>query len=273
MLYGVTFCLIFKNDWIDLCTFEDHKQQEVDRGAPSWRPEVRLKMKLIQITVMLSRHSAERHLSKDETSKRTYIHTLDSCSESDENQMEEIKMKIKLNRDVFGKIKGSMESHPSLRYRKSTPLKWQNITCLRDTILCQQNENTFSHSPSLHSVHESGENTVWFLCGEQKHGAGIENQVTVWRVLLVLWCLGGSSLNCLIFHLHEKTDVNWLLSLLSLAHWRSSSTGEHLSSQLQFLIQTRSSLPLLPVACYKYFSSYPWAFFFSLFKATSLSCL
>lgn len=76
-----------------------------------------------------------------------------------------------------------------------------------------------------------------------------------------------------MFQLHRKTDVKWLLSLLFLAHWRWSSTGEHLSSQLQFLIQTRSSLLLLPVACYKYFSSYPWAFFFSLFKATSPSCL
>lgn len=72
---------------------------------------------------MLRRYSAERHLSKDETSKRIYIHTLDSCSGSDENQTGEIKRKIRLNRDIFGKIKGSMESHPSLGYRKSTALK------------------------------------------------------------------------------------------------------------------------------------------------------
>lgn len=69
---------------------------------------------------MLSRYSAERHLSKDETSKRIYIHTLDSCSGSDENQMEEIKRKIRLNKAIFGKIKGSMESHPSLGHRKSS---------------------------------------------------------------------------------------------------------------------------------------------------------
>jgi len=80
-------------------------------------------MKCIQIKTMLSRHSAERRLSKDETSKRIYVHTLDSCSGSDENQMQEIKRKIRLNRDVFGKIKGSMEIHPSLRHRKSTALK------------------------------------------------------------------------------------------------------------------------------------------------------
>lgn len=76
---------------------------------------------------MLSRYSAERHLSKDETSKSIYIYiyiyTLDSCSGSDENQMEEIKRKVRLNRDIFGKIKGSVESHPSLAYRKSTALK------------------------------------------------------------------------------------------------------------------------------------------------------
>lgn len=80
-------------------------------------------MKWIQIKIMLRRYSAERHLSKDETSKRIYIHTLDSCSGSDENQTGEIKRKIRLNRDIFGKIKGSMESHPSLGYRKSTALK------------------------------------------------------------------------------------------------------------------------------------------------------
>lgn len=58
------------------------------------------------------------------TLAKDYIYTPCTAAQgSYENQMEEIKRKMRLNRDIFGKIKGSTESHPSLGRRKSTAIK------------------------------------------------------------------------------------------------------------------------------------------------------